>query len=489
MKKARRAALFLFLLPLTPPAKAAEISDWPQYNKNPFVISLKGAHSSLDSHSSRPGGDGGLIVYDLNGDGLLDYVITRPGQIAAYEHFGRLLWAVEANIVLSTQSEQEGLPGLHAPGVQAGDPNADGRTDILFLSKDGELHWLDGVTGNTIRRDVLKRPGGFPQWEHLVLCNLQGNGDRDLMAQSTNQEGYRMGRYIAAYSLEGDSPALRWSSSDYLGCAHNGLRVADLDSDGKDEILGATLFKSDGTLIPWTKPSRFFPAFLKIFRHRYVHFFKFPNYDGHLDSIFVDDVRPDIKNLEVVALQEGQGMKTFLFNQEGLLWAEDHEWQEPQNAALGEFDITRPGLEIWCRSRHDVDQTPWVFSSTGAVIAAWEMKKMAPPGWTNEGIEEIFTIHWDGGEKQYLAAKERHKVGDVAIIDAMTGQFIKRFPEKAERLYVADVSGDWREELLVLTENEIHIYFNQQDPKTAQKRLWDRPHYRRAKMTYNYYSP
>ena len=76
------------------------------------------------------------------------------------------------------------------------------------------------------------------------------------------------------------------------------------------------------------------------------------------------------------------------------------------------------------------------------------------------------------------------------MFDGISGKFIQRFPEKADRLYVADVSGDWREEMIVLSGSELHIWHNPApNPRPQRPRLWEQPHYRRAKMTYNYYSP
>lgn len=65
-----------------------------------------------------------------------------------------------------------------------------------------------------------------------------------------------------------------------------------------------------------------------------------------------------------------------------------------------------------------------------------------------------------------------------------------RFKERADRLYVADVAGDWREELIVLSGNELRIYQNEaKNPNPDRPRLWTKQHYRRAKSVWNYYSP
>jgi hypothetical protein len=241
--------------------------------------------------------------------------------------------------------------------------------------------------------------------------------------------------------------------------------------------------------------------------------------EGHIDSIFVADVRPDIPGLEVIALEEGGGWRVsggrnrlfrflrrnynwivtrllpggnrvFLYNGERVLWEGHHQYQEPQNAAIGDFDTGRPGLEVWCRSGYSTNQRPFVFDAYGRVFSSYKLDDVAPKGWTVEGIEVISSINWTGEFKQLAAAKERHKSGDVVIFDPMNGRFLKRFKERAHRLYVADVTGDWREEIVVLNGNEIRIYENDQpNPNPNHPRLWEKSHYRRSKMTWNYYSP
>jgi hypothetical protein len=214
---------------------------------------------------------------------------------------------------------------------------------------------------------------------------------------------------------------------------------------------------------------------------------------GHLDSIFVYDVLPDRAGLEIVTLEEGggaEGNRVFLSSKTELLWEAHYEHQEPQNAAVGRFDPALAGLQIWCRSRYNEHQKPFVFDATGKLIAHYEMDDVAPKDWTLRGVETISLIDWTGQTKQLAAAKERHESGDVCIFDPITGEFVERFAEKADRLYVADVSGDWREELIVVAGSEIHVYHSQTpNPRPAEPRLWAQQHYGRSKMTWNYYSP
>jgi hypothetical protein len=279
-----------------------------------------------------------------------------------------------------------------------------------------------------------------------------------------------MGRYLAAYSIEDlmgkENFEPLWARDDFIPCAHNGARVADLNKDGKDEVLGGTIIGPDGKILMKIRPK------------------------GHIDAIYVADVRPDIPGLEVVALEEGRENRIFLYNHERLIWKAHHKHWEPQNAAIGDFIPESPGLEIWCRSRFEEHQKPFIFDSSGNFISGYEMDSVAPAGWTIEGVEVIFTVDWTGKPKQLAAAKERHRSADVAIFDPISGEFLYRFNEKAGFLYVADVSGDWREELIVLNGNELRIYENEDlNPSSNHPRLWTQDHYRRSKMTWNYYSP
>jgi hypothetical protein len=118
------------------------------------------------------------------------------------------------------------------------------------------------------------------------------------------------------------------------------------------------------------------------------------------------------------------------------------------------------------------------------------MDDVAPAGWTTKGVEVIHTIDWTGQPQQLACAKERHESGDVCIFEPLTGRFIARFEEKADRLYVADVTGDWREEIIVLNGSELHIYQNSApNPRPNHPRLWAERNYRRLKQCHNYYSP
>lgn len=411
---------------------------------------------------------GGVIVADVNNDGKMDYLVTVPGHLAVYGNDGKKLWIKKTDISVGGQSESQGLPGHCGPGVAAGDTDGDGKCEVVFLTRDSVVHIVDGATGREKTTAKPPVPKGAARWEVAMIADFRGKGDRDLLLQATNKSGYRTGKYLAAYAidelLKGGKPL--WTTDKFVSCAHNSARLADINGDGRDEVLGATIFSADGKLI--SKAAKF---------------------RGHMDSVFVADVLPKVKGLEVVLLEEGSNYVQVI-GPAGAIWRKHYMKWEPQNAAVGRFKEGSKEIFIWCRSRFNKHQKPFVFDSKGEVVFKYKMDDVAPAGWTVSGVEIINTIDWTGERKQLACAKERHKSGDVCLFEPLTGKFVARFREKTDRLYVTDVTGDWREEIIVLNGSELHIYQNPAaNPRPKEKRLWTNRNYRRMKQYYNYYSP
>jgi len=387
---------------------------------------------------------GGMIVADVDDDGKMDYLVTVPGHLAVYGNDGGKLWIARTEIVVGGQSESQGLPGHHGPGVAAGDVDGDGRCEVVYLTTDSRLHVVEGATGKEKASAAPPVPEGAARWEQAMIADFRGAGDRDILLQATNKAGYRTGRYLAAYALAdllaGKEPL--WTTDGFVSCAHNGARLADINGDGKDEVLGATILSADGEEL--TRAAKF---------------------RGHMDSVFVANVAPDRPGLEVVLLEEGSNS----------------------------VQVLRAGSEevfIWCRTRYNEHQKPFVLDARGRKVAEYAMDDVAPKGWTVRGVEVIHTIDWTGSRQQLACAKERHRSGDVCVFEPLTGRFVARIPEKADRLYVADVTGDWREEIIVQAGSELHVYANAAaNPRGDVKRLWTGRNYRRLKQCHNYYSP
>ena len=426
-------------------------------------------------------GFGGIVAVDVNNDSYKELVVTKNEYLGVFSVSGKKLWSIKADILLS--DGYGWLPGSHCAGVQAADIDGVGLKELLYLTTQNELHIVAGNTGRSIRRISIPPifRGSNHRWEHMIVANFRGHGDSDLFLQATEateKKAFRVGCYVAAYSLDDllkeSNPQPLWFRDDYIGPAHGGARVADLDGDGRDEVLGATLIGSSGNIL-FKIPVGETPA-------------------DHIDAIHAADIRPDIPGIEVVALQEthgtpGMGNQVFLYNPKGLIWKAHSNHQEPQNAAIGDFDPEQDGLEVWCRSRFDRHQKPFVINSRGEVFTNYELDKFKPLLWSDKGVEVVAAIHWTGEERQYVAAKERHHAGDIAIFNPISGKFMHRFKEKADRIFVADVLGDWREEIIVLNANYLRIYANETTTVHKNKdSLWTQRLYLRNKMTWNYYN-
>ena len=162
---------------------------------------------------------GGVIAADVSGDGRRDFIITKPGHVAVYDNSGKKLWSKRIDIQVIGKAEDNGLPGWHGPGVQVADIDGDQAAEVLFLTRDGDLRVVMGSTGTEKWRAKPTVPKGAERWEHLVVADFRGKGDKDLLLQATNAHGYRMGRYLAAYALDdlqqGKLEPL-WQRDDFL---------------------------------------------------------------------------------------------------------------------------------------------------------------------------------------------------------------------------------------------------------------------------------
>lgn len=453
---------------------------WPEYAQNPFVIQLR-----QDPDQDKNDTAGGIALGELDGDGLLDYLFTTAESIGAYAHEGGALWVRQEPMRRGGASERVGLPGHFHPRCEAHDIDADGAAEVLFLRDDGELVWVDGRTGEVegVLDPWKPREDGkdlIAGWETFTVCNLRGTGDFDIIFQATplegpgSRRGQMRGKVLAAFAW-GDWAEPLWWTRRYWSPAHGPLRVADHDLDGRDEVVGITMIDDDGAIAPhW----------------RYTDHWNLEEHGSfHLDALATGDVLPERPGLETVLLEEGANAVS-LVGPTTFFWRKVYRRQEPQNAAVGDFSLEHPGLEIWCRSRRQRHQKPWVLSAAGDVIATWDMDEKSPDGWTTEGVEVIWAIDWDGGPLHYAAAKERHREGDICIFQPVTGEFIRTWQDHAARILVADVAGDSREEIIVQAGKALKVYWNQsENPYPPKPRYWTRNHYRRAKTNYNYYSP
>jgi len=426
---------------------------WPTYADNPHVFALE---------QDVPGWTGGFFVHDLDGDGLLDFVVAGETAVGAYDHWGTRLWVLDAGVYGAGA-----YPGLHHPAAIAGDMDGDGAQEVAWLTGGQELLVVDGVTGAEEFRH------SFPGAQAVLIGNLQGEGDREAILQYSQTE-------LTAIRVE--TGAVLWQTGEYISVEHSPARQADLDGDGLDEFAGLTFIDHDGSLMnQWDLAD--------LGTNRW-----------NVDSVAIADVAPG-GHLEAAFAEQGSNNEAIVANHEQVVYhasnpdnpccevAGECQERDCDKVAIGDYSLDHDGLEVFCRSA--CGRAPWVHDATGAIIAAWAVDDTKPESWYIDGLEMVATIDWDGDDRAEILAKERHVAEDAGIIDPMTGEFRTIFAAEAERAYAADIAGDAREEVIVLDlGGTIAVFWNEEPSLGASgERKWDQQHYRRQKQNWNYYSP
>ncbi|HHS13511.1 MAG TPA: hypothetical protein ENN03_07045 [bacterium] len=502
-----------------------------------------------------------FIVVSPLYNSTLRYVWRSETKIYGYGHQGNKMW--EAAITNPATASDDDRGTKH--GVA--DIDGDGNLEVVALNASNQLKIYDALTGtlkNTI--DVEMNPS-YPNQlcTYVVLANFEGKGTRNALVQTRHdpwddgsytryvnrsliaidlEDGSVIWRVEQDADLDNPSDPKNTSAGYYEGYwqqHHGGPVVADIDGDGKDEVVGGSLIDDDGTVVPYGTNEKDYN-------------FKWLDSNtgsvDHLDGIAVGDFRPDLKGLEVVVCQEDHipsgieggtytdwwhtvmlhycdSDQTYnrLFRWQPLeLWTAESnypKWREPQNVAVGNFDNSYSKAEIWNRSRmgyltehwprfEDVavtGQYPWVFggSNDATLLADYASGDVLPsdfntPRGNAEGIDIIWTMDWNGDNIDDLGARARHGGSNIGVFNAMDGSALWHTAgtgdvESALFLYVADVGGDSREEMIVCdaidggSSYEIRVFWNTDPYTDTQPNKWDDPLYHRLKQAWNYYSP
>jgi len=442
-----------------------------------------------------------VSVGDLDGDGQYDIVLHQAGRgrdngstgltdppiFQAYKLDGTFLWEINLgkNIREGAHYTQFMVYDLNGDGIaEFACKTADGTTDAKGkVVGDASKNWVDTVPKSRTFGKILNGPEYFTVFsgktgEALASTDyipsrgnigdwggLGGNGRNDNTGNRVDRftaciayldgikpsvvmcRGYYGRTVLAAYDFREGKLTNRWvfdsqnASNPYSGMGNHNLSVADVDNDGKDEIVfGAMVVDDNGKGL-----------FTTGFRHG--------------DAIHVSDLDPEIPGQEVFGIHEieegtiGSGVVLYAAANGKVLF-KGQENTDVGRGVADNIDSTRVGAQMW-----------W---SGGNGLYDIKGNKIGPnPSSTN------FLIYWDGDATRELLNSNRiDKYGKGNIFIATGARSING--SKSTPALSADILGDWREELVLRsTDNtELRIYSTTIPTNIKQYTLMHDPQYR-----------
>ena len=412
-------------------------------------------------------------VGDLDGDGEYEIVLHQAGRgrdnsqagmtdppiLEAYKLDGTFLWRINLGRNIRegahyTQFMVYDLDGdgraevacktadgtVDGTGKTIGDPDADYRNARGYVLDGPEfLTIFDGRTGaELVTTDYLPPRGDVADWgddygnrvDRFLACIAYLDGKRPSLVMC---RGYYTRTVLVAWNYRNGDLTRVWTfdsddgtpgNSAYRGQGNHSLSVADVDDDGRDEIIyGACAIDHDGTGLYSTGL-------------------------GHGDAMHLSDIDPDRSGLEVWAIHErpahpyGGNLRDAATGE--VLWGLD--LRDPGRGLAIDIDPRYRGYECW------TNDSDGLYTCQGERISA------AKPRSCNMGV------WWDGDLLRELLDGTTISEWDYARAATRTllsaDGCARNNGSKANPCLCADILGDWREEVIWRTRDnkELRIY-------------------------------
>lgn len=405
------------------------------------------------------------LLYDLDQDGDAELIVKAGDESLSPEELqdesGRVLYGPEylriidghdGRTVLAQTDwpNREGYLGADPPGTpleerEYEDYNRQSRNLLGIAYLDGEHPHVVVVRGTYGKHKVVAY-----RYEAGALHRAWSWENEDPYALTPVEEGepgYE--EYMEEYRR-----LHRW-----WGQGAHSIRVADVDDDGRDEvIIGAMALDDDGT--PLWSMNR-----------------------GHVDHVHLGDLDPQRPGLELYyGTERGQssagiGMANpetgeFLWTND---WATSHIHREGMCA---DIDARHPGTE--CYSGESERTGHWVFDAAGEILQDTALADSLAPKtayWDADPQRELLVGSPDAGDELLVAPT------DYATGEAYDFLTIPSDTEQDDRQYVvllavADILGDWREELIFADRGRILVYMSRIPAESRHAWLMEDPIYR-----------
>lgn len=409
-------------------------------------------------------------VADLDGDGEYEIILkwdpsnskdaatsgyTGPVYIDAYKMDGTKLWRVNLGPNIRA--------GAHDTQFIAYDFDGDGKAEVAFRTADGTIDAQGNVIGEkeinyaqlnegknlqgplylsvfkgdtgTVIDTVPYDPqstdeGGIEAYgdnwgnrseRYLASVGyLDGEHPSMIFARGyyTSKEDAKVGRtVIAAYALKAGKLQKTWRfdtndyDNDYIGQGNHWMSTADVDFDGKDEIIYGSLVVDDNG-----KPL-------------------YSTGLGHGDAQHTGDLIPGRPGLETFSVHESTTVEYSMDMRDartGEMIFASYEAKDVGRGMSADIDPRYEGAESWANGK--------MINSKGEVIA------------TNPIISTNFRIYWDGDLGEELQdsihiSKWNGEINRAETIFSAKG-VTSINGTKANSALTADIFGDWREEVI-----------------------------------------
>jgi len=383
---------------------------------------------------------------DLNGDGRLDFLLsqmgpdTAPKRLVAVDMAGKKLWEIgegaSGEVARAGRVNEPTCRGIAA----VYDVDHDGRTEVLAELWQGEkltFCLIDGATGEILHRipspfdASVRHPKGFHPTRPCPWSLIAYTRGRDELPTIVLK--YEASNTIPCHAVGLDAKLGRlWHvETRPTGMGHH-PDVADLDGDGREEvILGETVLGAGGKIV-WQK-----------------------DVGIHADFAVAADVAPAPgKEVLLSICQRGPAL---CFDARGNeLWAKSREEvSHGQGVWTGNFLPERPGLEAIILCSGHVGDFLTVAAEDGKSLARFQHATLL------EGYPDVPTVaNWAGPDVQSLWLPiDRRLVDGKGNTVANLGPFDRRVVERlgagtsksnlAAQAIPLDVCGDDRSELIL----------------------------------------
>ncbi|ETT46165.1 MULTISPECIES: rhamnogalacturonan lyase [Paenibacillus] len=379
--------------------------------------------NSKDNSQSGYTGNVYLDAYKLNGTRL--WRIDLGKNIRAGAHYTQFLvydfnGDGKAEVVCKTADGT-----VDGVGVTIGNASADYRNSSGYILTGPEyLSVFSGQTGKALTTiDYVPARGTVSSWGDNYgnrvdrflagVAYLDGVHPSIIMAR-----GYYTRTVVVAFDWNGSALTRKWTfdsnSSTNAGTAGQGnhsLSVADVDNDGKDEIIyGALTIDNNGATLYNTGL-------------------------GHGDALHVGDLNPNRPGLEVFKVMENTsspyGAAVWDAANGTVLWGV-YTGKDTGRGMAADIDPNYPGEEVWA---HGVG----LYSITGTKISS-----------TMPSVN--FGIWWDGDLSRELldgVKIDKWNPASNSVTNLLTGASVaSNNSTKATPSLQADLLGDWREEAI-----------------------------------------